>query len=237
MNFSLITAEDIEELKELQPEGWPDIRNVYRFYIQHSFCLAIKLKSGNKLIGIGAAIMHANSSWLAQIVVHPDFRNQGLGKDITQTLLDKIDRKTFPAVSLIATTLGEPVYLKMGFRKTGEYLLLRTENKIQLPVKAKITNSSATDYASILRLDKLTSGEDRRLYLKEHLSSAKIIAESGIIKGFYLPTLLHGPVIAFDEEAGIELMKYRLNTKEDSAVVPSENKEAVDFLLQQNYKV
>jgi len=237
MEISPFTSADIEELAALQPEGWTDIKEVYKDYLLRPYCFPLKLKSENKLIGVGVTITHINSAWLAQIIVHPDHRKQGLGTLITKALLDKIDTKAFPAISLIATPLGEPVYQKLGFRKTAEYLLLKSENKVNLPVKGNITRSSATDYASIMRLDKLASGEDRTKYLKQHLSSAKLFTDSGIVRGFYLPTLLHGPVIAFDAEAGIELMKFRQNTSDDSAVLPSENKEAIDFLLQQNYKV
>ena len=52
MVISDITTEDIDELKELQPDGWPDITPKMNFYIQSPFCKPIKILSGRRIAGI-----------------------------------------------------------------------------------------------------------------------------------------------------------------------------------------
>ena len=100
------TLGDIAELHALQPAGWPDITPNFNHYITSASCSPLKFCIENRIVGIGAAIAHKNSCWLGHIIVHPDFRNQGIGRFITETLCERMSAG-FPTISLIATDMGE----------------------------------------------------------------------------------------------------------------------------------
>jgi ribosomal protein S18 acetylase RimI-like enzyme len=70
----------------------------------------------DRLVGCGRAI----SDWIFyatiyDVVVHPNFQRQGIGKAIMTDLLHQL--KEIPVVQLTATTGNEPFYYKLGLRK------------------------------------------------------------------------------------------------------------------------
>ena len=67
--------------------------------------------------------------WLAHINVQPGNRNHGLGKLITQFLVDEAQAKNCDTIYLIATDLCEPVYKKVGFETETDYLFLKILNQ------------------------------------------------------------------------------------------------------------
>ena len=93
MQLQPFTSNDIQLLTLLQPEGCPDIIPVYTFYDASSFCFPIKITIANELVGVGTTIMHKDVTWLAYIIVHNDYRNKGIGKLITKSLIDTIDSR------------------------------------------------------------------------------------------------------------------------------------------------
>lgn len=235
MVISDITTEDIDELKELQPDGWPDITPKMNFYIQSPFCKPIKILSGRRIAGIGAAIFHADSAWLGHIIVHKDFRNRGIGTLVTKSLLQIIEKSRHRTISLIATDMGEPVYRKLGFQKTNEYHFYRKDN----PATSYSVSDSIQDgfrYSDqILSLDQLAAGEDRHLLLKGYLQGSKVFVNKGKIKGFYLPDLDDGLIAAEEENAGLELLKLHLNTK-SACVLPDGNHAAIEHLKSDGFE-
>src|SRR5690242_17103555 len=124
MIIESLTNEDLPQVSGLQPEGWPSIIPSYQFYLQSSFCFPLKLSVDNQLAGVGTAIVHANTAWLAHIIVDPRQRNKGIGTDITKALIQLAEKYYCRTILLLATTLGEPVYTKLGFRKELDYIFL-----------------------------------------------------------------------------------------------------------------
>src|SRR5688500_3639509 len=119
--------DELNDLIALQPEGWPDIRPHFQFYFNSSFCSPIKLVADKKIVGIGSCIYHRETAWLGHIIVHKEFRNQGIGTKITQALVERALEINSSTISLIATELGEPVYAKLGFRKESDYCFFTKE--------------------------------------------------------------------------------------------------------------
>jgi len=235
MSFLPLTLSDLDAIKELQPEGWTDIVPHNKYFIESPYCYPIKVVVNNKLAGIATYIMHADTVWLAHIIIHKDYRGQGLGTAITQELISKIDRKRFKTIYLIATELGEPVYKKLGFVAENEYVFFKDgQPDKNILVSPSIIPFEEKYRQQLLNLDKDVSGEDRQNKLNETIDSSMLYVQNGHVLGLYSPTLGEGMIIAADNNAGIELMKLRLTTKEN-AVVPTENKAAVDILLKNKF--
>ena len=227
---------DIHLVTELQPADWPNITPVIDFYTKSSFCYPVKAAINNAIVGTGAAIIHNDVAWLAHIIVHPDHRSQGIGKLITQTLIDSSLARNCKTIYLIATEQGERVYKKLGFESETEYLLFK-DVKIEgsfIPSQNIVayTDSFKTQ---ILNLDKQVSGEDRMFQHDEHLANSFVYLQDNIVQGCYLPTFREGLIIANTIAAGQELMKLRLTTKENAAF-PVDNLAATEFMYQHNFK-
>ncbi len=106
MSIENISFTDLDQLKSLQPEGWPDITDEFEFYIRSDFCHPIKIRLYGKIVGIGVSIAFEKSAWLAHIIVDPNYRNRGLGYEIVNELIKNL-RETRPIETfmLIATEI------------------------------------------------------------------------------------------------------------------------------------
>lgn len=226
--MSSFNQNDLAEIEFLQPEGWPDITPHIQFYLNSTFCFPLKIEIDNHIAGIGTLIKHDDVAWLAHIIVHTDYRNKGIGTSITKALLELADHHKCKTVLLIATTLGQPVYKKLGFILEAEYvnfkgeLISKTETSTVIPYHPKYE----TD---ILTLDQSVTGELRVELLKQHFAEAKLVVENNKLLGYYLPTLGEGLIVAETPLAGQEFLTLKLN-HQNKTVIPADNKAGVDFL-------
>ncbi len=236
MGLEKIDNRDIDELKELQPEGWTDIRPYFYYYLGSEFCEALKITQGKNIMAIGTSIRHEESAWLAHIVVHKNFRNNGLGREIASSLIEGLDKAKYKTVYLDATDMGYPVYKKLGFEIETEYIHLDgdyVDNPLTDPETIIPFHEGYRD--QILELDRLISGENRLRVLKPHLTTALLYVSDGKLLGAYFPKLFDGLILAVDALAGTELMKLRMRAS-NSARFPITNQNASNFLLDNGYK-
>lgn len=232
MRFAPFTQLDISILDELRPTDWTDIKIPFQFYLASDFCFPIKLTVKDEIIGVGCTIIHDDIAWLAHIIVHPNYRNQGHGTSITKHLIKRAEDKKTSTVFLIATEMGAPVYSKLGFVTETEYLFYKNvviKEKFVLsdemiPFQEKI-------FDQIYQLDKKLSSENRLSHLTEHCSSGIVYLENDRVVGFYLPNFGEGIILAEQPSAGIELLKLHL-ANNDKVVFPIDNSSAMQFMTQ-----
>lgn len=227
------TNPDLTLLPPLQPEGWLDINPSFQYYVNSPYCSPIKVVENDTIVGLGTTIMHADTVWLAGIIVHAAHRNKGLGRIITQYLVDSVDKQLFKTIYLIATNLGEPVYTKLGFEVEGEQIFYKGETK-SFDISPNIIPFEEKYRNGIYALDALAHGENRQKRLDETIEKAKVYVNNGTVEGYYFPELAEGHIVASTTEAGIELMKLRLQTF-PNAVIPLNNKAAIDFIKENGF--
>jgi hypothetical protein len=236
MTIAPITINDIEMLRALQPADWPDIIPHMQTYAQSPFCFPLKLTEGTGIVGTGTLILHEQTAWLAHIIVHPDHRNKGIGSSIVRTLLQHREAMKKKTKLLIATALGEPVYKKAGFRQVSVYKVFKKEKIVDdNKVVPEIVDLTELYIPQLLKLDAAISGEKRERLLLNYIETAKIYLKNGLVRGFYLPSLGEGLILADNDEAGKELLKLKC-TLSDMTVLPEENETAVQLLPTLGFK-
>jgi GNAT superfamily N-acetyltransferase len=236
LQFGLITYNDLDEIRDLQPDGWSDIASEFEYYIERAFCYPVKAKLNDKIVGTGASIVFGKTCWLAHIIVHKDFRRRGIGYRIVEELLKNNINQSVETYLLIATELGQPVYSKAGFRIVSEYAYLkRNKPWIESPVSQNIVPYTTEYCSTIVELDRKISGEDREILLSEFLGNSIVYIENNEVKGYYIPDLGEGLIFADNEDAGIELMKIKYSGV-DKAVLPSDNHAGIAFLKQNGFE-
>jgi GNAT superfamily N-acetyltransferase len=232
-NVENFIQKDLSDLVQLQPEGWSDILPYYTFYVSNKFCAPVKIKLNGKIVAIGAAIMHKQTAWLGHIIVHPEHRNKGLGSVITQSLIESLHKANYETILLIATKLGEPVYKKLGFEKETEYISYVKQDK-NFSVSGDVMPFEPRFKKQLLELDSSTTGELREQILIPHIENGKVIIDDNSLKGFYLPTLGEGLIIASAPEVGKKLLLDKFSTTCKIAL-PVNNVTGTEFLLQNGF--
>lgn len=235
MEFTPVTPVDLNEIGKLQPEGWTDIVPKFRYYIDSGFSYPVKVSINGQIIGTGVSISFQHTSWLANIIVDSRFRKQGIGGEIVGHLLNNIGGVAKASVLLIATPFGETVYLKVGFRKVTEYVFFTREDpNITHLLSANIFSFEKKHRHAILEMDKRVSGENRERLVSGFLDNSKVFVENNKVLGYYLPDLGEGLIVAENQLAGIELMKFKY-AGIHKAVLPIENTTGIDFLKQNGF--
>lgn len=175
MILDAIVESDLCNLRELQPEGWPDIIPIFEYYVKMPFCKPVKVMIENRIVGNGAGISLGNTAWLAHIIVNPEFRKKGIGSLIVDHLLKILKNSGCETVSLIATELGYPVYKKAGFVEQTEYAFFEREESFKEYYRAEnIVRSTNTNTEDIISLDKIASGEYRSRLLIDKLENSYV---------------------------------------------------------------
>lgn len=234
MNINPVYNDEIQALSGLQPDGWSDIVPYFDFYTKSSFCFPVKVTVDDEIVGIGATIIHGDVAWLAHIIVHPDHRGDGIGRYITQTLVDIANENNCSTIYLIATELGERVYPKVGFLTETEYLFHKNIVKREWEISKYIYPFREEYREHFTAFDKSVSGEDRMNHLEGYFTGSFMFCEDGEVEGYYLPTLGEGLIIASTERAGIGLLKLHLQ-HHVNVVIPKENITVQNFLQETGF--
>lgn len=232
MKIQPITAGDFVEIDAMKPSDWPSIIPHLQYYVNAHNCHTIKLVENNKILGIGNTILHKSTAWLSHIIVNEEHRGKGLGTTITQALIDSVP-SSHKTILLIATELGEYVYNKLGFETETEYIAFK-DVKIESPASPLIQPFEEKYRADLHSIDTYTTGEGRFESLDPHLAHAQVFVQNNQVEGFYAPTFGEGLIVANNSDAGLELMKYRLQSN-GLCLFPVENNVATSFLKANNY--
>lgn len=233
IRIETLTADDLPDLRALQPEHWNDIIPANQFYVESDFCYVVKAVLNGEIVGCGTAIVHANAVWIANIIVHAAHRNKGIGQKVTSHVLEYAGTLS-PSILLIATRMGHPVYVKLGFKDDEEYVFFKKQ-KLNLPVSAAVVPYEERFRKEILQLDHETTGEKREHLLSSRLPESYVYLDKGIFKGFTIPSMGEGLTLAVTEKAGQALMVRNLQ-EEKRIALPVSNKPAIHFLLQHGFE-
>lgn len=225
MDIGRFGHEDMPALGRLQPPDWNPVYPHFAYYLENDNCTALKISYGDEILGVGAVIRHNDSAWLAHIIIDIDYRGKGLGKLMTSALIESVDRMKYDTIYLMATPEGFHVYKRLGFEAESMQSFYKWDDEQYLPpleFDSSIRLCTPHDIPKILELDKQVSAEDRAYRIRDGIRNAYVIERQGEVTAYYLPDLLEGPVIASNPADGLEMLKFRLNSK-SQVIVPDDN--------------
>jgi GNAT superfamily N-acetyltransferase len=237
VTITAFTIQDIPRIIHMQPEGWDDIRKEFLLYTIQTFCRPIKVLQHNRIIGLGALILHQDSAWLGHIIVDSSCRGRGVGTQIVEHLIALAHSYDIYTIHLIATNLGAPVYRKVGFRDAGLYATFRkTIESKPTSIDLHIGSIKPSHRQQILQLDRETTGENREALLDLHLQHGLVFESKEEIEGYYLPYLGQGPIYAYTVRAGLALMELKYSSA-DIAILPQDNRTGTTFLSNNGFEI
>lgn len=80
------------------------------------------IMQGAPLPNLDSADMRRAS--IVNVFTEPDYRRQGLARQLMDRLLEQIKSQNIPVVLLHASDKGRPLYESMGFKNTNEFRLM-----------------------------------------------------------------------------------------------------------------
>jgi ribosomal protein S18 acetylase RimI-like enzyme len=189
---------------------------------------AITVRFGDKL------------AWIGMLLVHPDYRRQGIGKALLTWCLGNLHEHGVPCIKLDATPQGKRLYDHLGFVTQWSITRWKTPclSDPGAVTSLEIRHIEEDDWAAVAASDEQTFGVNRAPLLGKlcHTASCLLLHQShGVITGYGMlrdgvRAKYLGPVAAQSPAAGIGLVKGLLSSARDQPVywdIPDANLAAV----------
>lgn len=208
-----LTPEDLGMLERLVVEShWNQVAADWRFFSRQGRVLVLR-DTQARIVASGAVLpMDADDSgqqvcWISMILVLPETRGQGLGRQVFEACLAHALAAGYLPM-LDATPQGEPLYTQFGFKPFSHITRWRREAHAE---QAQDPSSPQLQPADLPALDRQALGFGRRALLADLQGrvGSSLLRQPG---GFALiragRTAHHiGPVLAEDESTGLELLR------------------------------
>jgi len=233
-----VEENDIPNLKHLQPEGWSDILFYFRFYVKEDFCCPVLLEHDGRIAGAANGLFIGKTGWLAHIIVAEEHYRKGFGRALTEYVMNILDDHGVKTQILIATELGAKLYPKLGFRQIAAYNFYKSAQLEHMSENESIRPLEKSDYPALFELDREISAEERKPVLEKFGLNGWGFFEKNtdILKGYYLPEIGEGTILAADDESGLELLKFKHIQKKCRTVLPKENAAGNSFLVNNGFE-
>ncbi len=230
---------EIPLLEGMAPADWNS--DLPAFMISHfgePYFYPIIADMRGAIIGVANAIQNGETGWLGNIIVRPEHRNQGMGTQLTRSLVQHFAALGCRRQLLIATPLGEPIYRKLDFRMSSQYKFFKGPWLTGPTDFSTLRGIGPQDSGPILDLDRQASGEDRGRMLGKFFSGGWVHQDrsSWKVDGFFLPAFGAGLIVAANKDAGLALLRLKHSQAERTAVVPEANRDAADFLVRNGFE-
>ena len=116
-----------------------------------------------RIVATGVGTANGTVGWIGSIFVAPEARGHGLGRAITQSIIDALEASGCRTLCLVATSEGRRLYERMGFHVQTRYRIMEAPG---LPAEGDenrgIRPFDAADLDQLFALDAEATGEDRR---------------------------------------------------------------------------
>jgi predicted N-acetyltransferase YhbS len=207
---------DIQACMELsKAAGWNQLEIDWQAFMRLGPEDNVVAVSGDDVIGSVATIRYGEDlSWIGMLLVHPDFRGKGVGKDLLLEAVQKLAHEK--NVKLDATSAGRQIYLQCGFE--DEYPISRMEARSVAVDKSgqNCFPAEEKDLAGMFEIDAKVFGAGRQMLLKQvwfnGLTFSFVYKSEGKILGYSLGRrgyrFFHiGPIIADNIEVAKSLLQ------------------------------
>ena len=183
-------AGDVADAAQLIVEGgWSDRSGFFGWAVDHPTCFPIVADEAGRVVGTGLATVNGRVGWVGAIFVAQDRRRSGLGSALSAAVIDDLERQGCTTQVLIATDEGRPIYERLGFRIQTRYVLQQSPDEAAPFAGAGVRAYDPEDFASIARVDRAATGEDRSAILQsfaDPATSRVATRADGSIGGFVI---------------------------------------------------
>lgn len=151
-------------------------------------------------------------AWIGMMLVHPDWRRQGIGRALMVQALDYLEQRRIETIKLDATEMGRPLYASLGFE--NECLIERWGGTPKRLARSGEVVHRLQTVEEIALLDREAFGADRTRVLQCLMSSSP--EKSFVCPGGYVMARpganaeFVGPCTARDSDTARRLIRHVL---------------------------
>jgi len=157
-------------------------REFLAFATSQAACVPMFADADGTIVGTGVGTLSGTVGWIGTIFLVPSWRGQGIGRALTQAVIDRLEANGARTLVLVATAAGRRLYSTMGFEAQTRYRILEAPGLAALD-RAMVQPTTAVrpfepgDLDAMAALDREGTGEDRRHILERFASadSARVL--------------------------------------------------------------
>jgi GNAT superfamily N-acetyltransferase len=196
---------------------WGDREAFFRFATGHPNCRPILAERDGEIVGTGIATVSGRVGWVGTIWVAPAVRRRGLGRALTEAVIEELEDSGCRTLVLVATEAGRPVYERLGFEiLTHDHALVASGLGTSRPPSAvdpSVRRFAPTgDLDAAAELDAWATGEDRR-HILATCDGWVVGGAPGEVTGFTLRSPFGG-VATIARDAAVALRLFDLRRRE-----------------------
>ena len=170
---------------------WGVRREFLAFATTQPACSPMVAEADGVIVGTGVGTANGAVGWIGTIFLAPDWRGKGLGRAITQAIIDRLESAGARTLVLVATADGRRLYEKMGFEVQTRYRIFEAPG-ISAPRGGPASLVRAFQWGDIeamVALDHEATGEDRAHSIARFATpeTAKVLPNpDGRVDGFVI---------------------------------------------------
>jgi GNAT superfamily N-acetyltransferase len=222
-----MTRADIEPASQaILADDWGDRRAWFGFAVSHPHCRVFVAESDDgAIVGTGVATINGPVAWIGTIWVASSARGRGLGRALTEALIDAAEAAGCRTLVLVATEAGRPLYERLGFRVQTWYRTMEAPGlagpgeMAAAPGSPPGTGMRAVrafrpdDLDAMAEIDRAATGEDRRHLLAAFATpdtTRVVTTESDMPGGFVVRAPWGGgATVAADPRDALAILRIR----------------------------
>jgi GNAT superfamily N-acetyltransferase len=172
---------------------WGVRREFLAFATSQPACVPMVAEADGAIVGTGVGTLNGPVGWIGTIFLAPEWRGQGIGRAITQSIIDRLQAAGARTLVLVATADGRRLYSTMGFEVQTRYRILEApglgsgDPSVAATGDGGVRPFAPGDLDAMAALDRGGTGEDRRHILARFATpdSARVLpGPAGTVDAF-----------------------------------------------------
>jgi GNAT superfamily N-acetyltransferase len=170
--------------------SWGDRRTWFEFATSQPECRPVVAEVSGRLVGTGVGTANGAVGWIGTIWVEPAHRGRGIGRALTEAVIERLEDAGCRTLVLVATEEGYPLYERMGFRLQTHYRILEASGLDPAAAEPDpgVRAFAPADLEAIIRLDRAASGEERAHAMRRFAGplTTRVLTRDGEVQAFVI---------------------------------------------------
>lgn len=168
-------------------EGWTsETEHVFRAFLRYDSAGCLIGQEDKRPVGMCVAVAYGDSGFLGELIVVPDRRRLGLGRQLLERGIDYLRTRGCHSIYLDGDEKAVPLYERIGFRHLCKSC--RFYGRVEGRSESNVRAMAPEDMGAVERIDAEAFGADRRFFLKYRLQHfprlCKVACTEGVVSAF-----------------------------------------------------